>query len=172
MSSLKPAFGRSSSSLSCSHDEKLARKNIEDLARIIASEASNSNETAQLMVGWTVINRMKRRHLKSVSTVWQHGNYAHNQSGTAMSRRIAASLLSGQAPDISQGATLFYSPISMPKEKETDLSKYDTQRGLETVDGVSKNGKPIRNYVPSWAYPARRIFTPGIPEYKFKFYKE
>ncbi|WP_081472591.1 cell wall hydrolase [Komagataeibacter europaeus] len=172
MPSLQSDSGRSSS-LAYSQDERLTRQNIEDLGRIIASEARGSNETAQLMVGWTVINRMKRRHLRSVSVVWQHNNYAHNHPATTISRRIAESLLSGQARDISQGATLFYSPLSMPKEGDTNLHGFDIGSGLESVDGVrDRSGKPIRNYVPGWAQDGRRVRVFNVPEKEFKFYRE
>ncbi len=42
-------------------------ENSNDLARIIASEARGLNETAQAMVGWTAVNRMKKHHLARVS---------------------------------------------------------------------------------------------------------
>ncbi|WP_204368389.1 hypothetical protein, partial [Komagataeibacter europaeus] len=97
----------------------------------------------------------------------------HNHPATTISRRIAESLLSGQARDISQGATLFYSPISMPKEGDTGLSGYDIQGGLETVDGVrDRSGRPIKNYVPSWARPGQYVRIFSVPEREFKFYRE
>ncbi|EGG74986.1 hypothetical protein SXCC_04357 [Gluconacetobacter sp. SXCC-1] len=67
-----------------------------------------------------------------MSVVWQHNNYAHNHPATTISRRIAESLLSGQARDISQGATLFYSSLSMPKERDTNLHGFDIGSGLES----------------------------------------
>lgn len=113
------------------------------------------------------------RHLRSVSVVWQHNNYAHNHPATTISRRIAESLLSGQARDISQGATLFYSPLSMPKEGDTNLHGFDIGSGLESVDGVrDRSGKPIRNYVPGWAQDGRRVRVFNVPEKEFKFYRE
>ncbi|WP_204368392.1 hypothetical protein, partial [Komagataeibacter europaeus] len=97
----------------------------------------------------------------------------HNHPATTISRRIAESLLSGQARDISQGATLFYSPLSMPKEGDTNLHGFDIGSGLESVDGVrDRSGKPIRNYVPGWAQDGRRVRVFNVPEKEFKFYRE
>ena len=95
----------------------LLQENIQDLARIIASEARGVNETEQTMVGWTVVNRMKNQYLVHVSDVWLHGNYAHNSPPTHTSLQIAEGILTGTLPDISQGATHFYSPSAMPKKR-------------------------------------------------------
>lgn len=153
-------------------DDKITKQNIEDLARIIASEARGSNETAQTMVGWTVVNRMKKHHFKMVSSVWANHRYAHGYPPTTTSRRIASAILTGKEKNNIQGAVFFYSPLIMPKEGDKNLSRYDIKGGLETVDGVRRNGKPVKNYAPGWAVPERRVLTPDIPECTFKFYKE
>ena len=152
-------------------EDQLALENINDLARIMTSEAGGVSETAQAVVGWTVVNRMKQRHLTQVSQVWSHGNYAHSHYPTPTSLRLARSILDGTAIDISQGATHFYSPISMPKEGETPSHRIDVRGGLESVAGMTKNGRPVRTYRPEWAkrYSAIRIF--GIQDKDFKFYK-
>ena len=164
-----------SSSLDRQHadepEDQLAQENINDLARIIASEARGLNETAQAMVGWTVVNRTKQRHLTRVSEVWANGNYAHSHMATAMGLRLAESILNGSAMDISQGATYFYSPTSMPKEGERPSFHADVSGGLESVSGVMKNGRPIRNFRPGWAVRYTYVRVPGIQEKEFKFYR-
>ena len=96
----------------------LLQENIQDLTRIIASEARGVNETEQTMVGWTVVNRMNNQYFQHVSDVWLHGNDAHNSPPTHTSLQIAEGILTGTLPDISQGATHFYSPGAMPKKGE------------------------------------------------------
>ena len=123
------------------------------------------------MVGWTVIRRMQKHHLTQVSSVWTHGNYAHSHMSTSTSVRIAESILNGSASDISQGATYFYSPNSMPKEGETPSSRTDVRGGLESVPGVKKNGRTVRNHIPSWAKVAYRVRVPGIQDEDFKFFR-
>ncbi len=47
----------------------LTQDNINDLARIMTSEADGVGETAQAMVGWVMVNRMKQDHFEQVSSV-------------------------------------------------------------------------------------------------------
>ena len=164
----------SSSPTQLSPDESeslLLQENVQDLARIIASEARGVNETEQTMVGWTVVNRMKNQYFQRVSDVWLNGNYAHNSPPTYTSLRIAEGILTGTIPDISQGATHFYSPSAMPKKGETIHHGMDVDGGLESVMGVFKNGKPVENYRPLWAKRYFRINIPGVQEKDFKFYR-
>ncbi|WP_428375980.1 hypothetical protein [Lichenicoccus sp.] len=150
--------------------DQLAQENITDLARIIVSEAGGENETAQAMVGWTVINRMKKQQSTRVSEIWAHGNYAHGQMTTGMTLHLAARILDGSAMDISQGATHFYSPKSMPNEGDRPSSNTDARGGLESVPGVTKSGRAIRNFRPSWAKNYSVIRISGIQDKDFKFY--
>ncbi len=143
-------------------------ENIEDLACVITSEARGLNETAQKMVGWTVVNRMKKDHLTRVSEVWD--GYAHGHLKIATSKALAKDILNGRALDISQGATHFYTPSAMPKEGEPH-SGFDVRGGLERVPGVTKNGKSVQNYRPGWAKQFQAVFVPGVMEKDFKFYK-
>ena len=147
----------------------LTPENIADLARVITTEAGGVNETAQAMVGWTVLNRMKRHTLTKVTEVW--GQYAHGHFSTATSLNLAEKILDGSAMDISQGATHFYSPTSMPKAEER-TSGSDVLGELETVTGVTKNGKPVQNYRPGWTIGFARIYVPGVQEKDFKFYRQ
>ena len=143
-------------------------ENIEDLGCVITTEAGGLGETAQAMVGWTVVNRMKNENLARVSDVWDQ--YAHGHSSNGISRQLAKDILDGHAIDISNGATHFYSPNSMQKAGETH-SHNDLIGGLETVAGVKKNGKPVQNYRPYWAKGRIPIHVLGVLEKDFKFYE-
>ena len=165
---MSPAIGQQNAGGS---KDQLAQDNVNDLARIIASEARGLNETAQAMVGWTVVNRMKQRHLTPVSSVWTHGNYAHSHMPTPTSLRLAEAILNGTAMDISQGANHFYSPTSMPKEGETPSFQADVRGGLESVPGVTKHGRPTRNYFPGWVKHFSSIRSPGTQDKDMKFYR-
>ena len=129
------------------------------------------NETEQTMVGWTVVNRMNNQYFQHVSDVWLHGNYAHNSPPTHTSLRIAEGILPGTLPDISQGATHFYSPSAMPKKGDVIHHGLDVGGGLESVVGVLKNGRPVENYLPVWANRYFKIDVPGVQEKDFKFYR-
>jgi hypothetical protein len=146
-------------------------ENINDLARVIASEARGLSETAQTMVGWTVVNRMKKHNLKRVSEVWANSQYVHGHFLTPTSLRLADSILGGTAMDISQGATHFYTPGTMPKTGEPH-SGIDIGGGLESTPGVYKNGKPVQNYRPRWTTRFSAVRTPSIQEKDFRFYRE
>ena len=137
--------------------------NINDLATVIMSEASGCNNIEQEMVGWTLINRMANDHTTSVRAEW--GAYAHNQPPTQAIINLAASLLNGTISDLSQGATHFYSPISMPMEGES-TTNYDVGGGLEQTPGL-----PNRNYCPGWSKTLTRVYVTGVREIYFKFYK-
>ncbi len=154
-----------------SSESLLSQENVNDLARTMISEAGGENETAQAMVGWVVINRMKKDHSEQVSSVWAHGNFAHSHMATGMSLHLSERILSGDAIDISQGATHFYSPKSMPKEGDALSSRIDTRGGLESVPGVTKNGRATRNYRPRWATTSHNIRVPGIQDKDFKFFR-
>ena len=53
-------------------------------------------------------------------------------------------MLEGRIPDNTDGATHFFSPISMPKEGESTKG-FDVGGGLHRVSGLTK-----RVYFPSW----------------------
>ncbi len=46
------------------NQDALLQENIENLGRVISSEARGQNNTERAMVGWTIVNRMKQRHAK------------------------------------------------------------------------------------------------------------
>ncbi len=149
--------------------DALLQKNINDLARVIASEAGGESEAAQIMVGWTVVNRMKQKGYQTVSSI-PFGQYAHDSMPTPNSLRIAKGILEGTIRDNSQGATNFYTPSRMPVEGETK-PHIDIRGGLESVPGVTRGGRAVKNYRPLWATQFARVPTPQIPEKMFKFYR-
>ena len=142
-----------SPSVSPGSSDSLLQKNINDLARIIASEAGGESEAAQTMVGWTVVNRMKQTGIKAVSSI-PFGQYAHNSMPTLNSLLIAKGILEGTIRDNSQGATNFHTPSRMPIEGETK-PHIDIGGGLESVPGVTRNGRAVRNYFPGWSSDSR-----------------
>ena len=119
------------------------QKNINDLARVIASEAGGESEAAQIMVGWTVVNRMKQKGYQTVSLI-PFGQYAHGSMPTLNSLRIAKGILEGTIRDNSQGATNFYTPGRMPVEGET-------KPGIDTGGGWGR--------FPEYSAMARRLET-------------
>ncbi|WP_440769837.1 SH3 domain-containing protein [Natronorubrum sp. DTA28] len=144
-------------------DQYYTTQNVEDLARVIMSEASISDTPARTAVGFTVPTRMEQQGVSSVRDVWDA--YARNQSPTAEITALADDILQCAVADNSDGATHFYSPMSMPKEGD-DTSGYDTGGGLEWTEGLDR-----RNYRPGWALDLERIFVDGVPEREFKFYR-
>ena len=150
----------------------LLAENVRDLARIIASEAEGENETAQTMVTWAAVNRMRNNQFQRVSDVWLNHNFAHKAPPTQTSLRIAEAILSHCALDISQGATHFYTPNTMPKKGDKIPPGVDIRGGLESVPGVTENGKPIQNYAPGWTGSYQRVMVPTVAEKVFKFYRQ
>jgi len=66
--------------------------NVARLATVIQSEAGVYGATAQAMVGWTIVNRMKSHQYDRVSSViFDHGHrqYASNQPATFQTLQIA-----------------------------------------------------------------------------------
>lgn len=110
-------------------DDKITKQNIEDLARIIASEARGPNETAQTMVGWTVVNRMKKHHFKMVSSVWANHRYAHGYPPTTTSRRIASAILTGKEKIIVKALFFSIHRLSCQK-KEIKIFPDTISRGI------------------------------------------
>jgi len=59
----------------------------------------------------------------------------------------------------------------MPK-KGDPTAGVDVGGGLETVPGVTKNGKAVQNYRPGWTLTFDQEAVPGVPEASFKFYRQ
>lgn len=130
-------------------------EDIEWLATVIASEAGSvydkgswvrCTDEERAAVGWTVINRLKTgTYGKSIrDIVTAQGQYAHNQEPNAEIKELARKLLVGTMEDNTDGATHFFSPISMPKEGESTAG-FDTGGGLHRVSGIDSEV-----YFPSW----------------------
>lgn len=155
----------------------LGQRNVQDLARVIVTEAGGENQTAQTAVGWTLRNRMVRNGTNDVERVWRPA-YQHRKNPTASALVLAKGILDGTVADPTSGATHFYTPQAMPK-KGDPTAGIDVAGGLETVPGVTdadgnatdKSGKPIQNYAPSCArFPYKPV--PGVAESVFKFYQQ
>ncbi len=138
-------------------------QNINDLAAVMHAEARGAGTIAQTAVGFTIVNRMKRNNVTRVRAAW-HG-FAHRSTHQAQELALAKAILEGTEPDISQGATHFYSPNAMPHEGGS-IKGMDVSGGLESTEGVK--GKTYR---PSWAISFTPISISGIPPKVFKFYK-
>ena len=137
--------------------------NINRLARVLQSEASVGNDNERNAVGWTVLNRMSRNNTNSVSDV-DH-QYNRRQAPTQTMRDLAGSLLRGEIPDPTNGATHYYSPRTMPQEGE-ETTGYDVGGGLEQVDGLQQ-----RNYRPSWSTTFQNSNVPGVRPRYYRFYR-
>lgn len=134
------------------------------------TEAGGVGETAQIAVGWTVRNRMARNGATHVDQAWR--GYQHRKAPTAAALVIAAGILHGKIPDPTDGATHFYTPEIMPKIGE-DTTGIDVAGGLESVPGVQNHtGNPVQNYRPGFAAHFMPRPVTGIPEAKFKFYRQ
>ena len=137
--------------------------NIADLSKVIMSEASIGNQVERTAVGFTVVNRMLRNKVTSVSDVW--GTYAHRQTPIPEITSLSSQILSGKIPDPTSGATHFYSPLSMPREGDP-TSGYDVGGGLERVPPLS-----YKTYRPSWSLTYTLITVAGTRPAYYKFYR-
>jgi hypothetical protein len=109
---------------------------------------------------------MIRNGTDKVKGVWD--GYAHNSkySPTRAIIELARGILNGTVSDNTQGATHFYSPVSMPKQGQPTKG-YDVGGGLEHMPGL-----PTKNYRPSWANEYKRTFVEGVNSKYFKYYRE
>jgi hypothetical protein len=138
-------------------------QNITNLAAVLMSEASVGNDAERASVGFTLLNRLKEAGKTSVDQVWSA--YVHNQHPTAELIALARQLLAGQRVDITDGATHFYSPRSMPREGQP-TGNFDIGGGLELVPPLT-----VRTYAPGWARTMQLIDISGVRPAYFKFYK-
>ncbi len=142
--------------------------NVEDLARIIISEAGGGSDAEKTMVGQVLMNRLHRAPPNwTVKQVW--GAFAHRTSPTKAERELAHRIINGTEPDISQGATHFYSPNRMPK-------KGDSTRGADVGGGlewsVAPNGNKINNYRPGFAAQFPSVDIPGVDSKNFRVFRQ
>jgi hypothetical protein len=149
--------------------EKLATLNAQNMANTIWTEARGEGNQAMTAVGWTLRNRMTRDNVSNVNQAW--GGYQHGVVAPAQALNIARGILSGATPDPTNGATHFYTPKIMPKKGDSTVG-VDVGGGLETVAGVTKNGKAVQNYRPSWTLTFDQETVTGVPEASFKFYRQ
>ena len=148
----------------------LVQRNIQDLARVITTEAGDENPAAQTAVGWVLRNRMIRNGTDNVERVWTPA-FQHRKHPSALATQLATGILNGAITDPSSGATHFYTPRIMPKKGQSTAG-VDVAGGLETTPGVvDEDGRPVQNYRPSFAtWP--QCTVAGVPEASFKFYRQ
>ena len=124
------------------------------LAKAIMSEASIGTREERIAVGWTVLNRLDSGEFGGDIEEIVKGGYAYNQEPTEEIIALAEELLERQISDPTEGATHFFSPISMPWEGDEGefierlgrhFDEFDTGGGLHEVPGIEK-----RVYFPSW----------------------
>ena len=165
-----PPAARSRQGAAAPSEPELVQRNIQDLARVITTEAGGENRAAQTAVGWALRNRMARNATDDVERVWSPA-FQHRKHPTAGAIQLATGILNGQIVDPTSGATHFYTPRIMPKKGEP-TAHIDVAGGLETTPGVvDDNGRPIQNYRPSFSsWPQSAVA--GVPEATFKFYRK
>lgn len=134
------------------------------LATIIVSEASVGTEVEQRAVAWTVRNRLDRGlSLHSYAT-----NHTPGDPYFELAREV---LTAPPEDDLTNGATHFFSPRSMPWQGEEALCKanggvYDCQGGLVYVEGLDKPA-----YAPFWHLTYQWLPVPGVRKTHFLFYR-
>lgn len=138
--------------------------NILALGTILMSEASIGNAVEQHGVGWTVLNRMTGKATSSVRKV--EAAYSRKQKPTAAMLALAKQLLSSTVADPTDGATHFYSPISMPKKGEPTKG-FDVKGGLELVPPLD-----VENFRPGWAVTMTERIVPGVRPVMYRFYAD
>jgi hypothetical protein len=146
------------------------KRNVQELARVMVTEAGGESEAAQIAVGWCLKNRMIRNGTAEVDRVWSPA-FRHGKAATATALADAAAVLHGSTADPTDGATHFYTPLAMPKAGDA-TDGIDVGGGLETVPGVTQGGKPIQNYAPAFALSFTQKTVAGVPEKTFKFYQQ
>ena len=144
------------------------KRNVDDLAAIIETEAKGLPAGTKTAIGAVVLNRMRRGKTSSVRNVWD--GFAHFQKPSPESLAVARKLLDQPETDPTGGATHFYTPQSMPKANAHPSGR---GRTLESVPGVTDQlGIPAQNYRPHYADTFPERLVPGIPLKQFKFYRE
>ena len=107
------------------------------LAKVIMSEASIGTQEERIAVGWTVLNRFDSGRFGSSIEIVVKNGYAYNQEPNQEIILLAKDLIGRKIPDLTGGATHFFSPRSM-------TSGY----GPYKIPGTNEI-----SYIPSWAIP-------------------
>jgi hypothetical protein len=134
------------------------------MAKIVVSEASVGNEQEQRAVAWTFRNRLDRG-LALLS-------YAMDRTpDREWYYELAREVLTSPAEaDVTEGATHFFSPRSMPLQGEEARCKptgaYDCDGGLVFVEGLDAPA-----YAPFWHLLYEWLPVEGIRKTHFLFYR-
>ena len=166
------ALPRGAAALAVRAQAGLLEQNARNLADLIYTEARGEGEKAQIAVGATVLNRMRRNGTDRVDDVRGGYSYLTPAPADKPAPAIARGLLVNSIKDPTNGATHFYSPKSMPKQGDK-VSGFDIGGGLETVPGTARNGKTTPNYRPSFVLDKsfHEVPVADVPNQVFKFFK-
>jgi hypothetical protein len=144
--------------------QKLRTENIEALANLLEMEAGSTvDRVAMEAIGHTVLNRMARNGVSAGAYV--ANAYKTSKSAPTEVTMLAEKQLDGNLPDITKGATHFYSPKNMPTS-DAPIEKLvgnDTSGGLIMIPGITKGKKPIASYRPQWAKVFEKVDVPNVP---------
>ena len=135
------------------------------IAKVVVSEASVGNKEEQRAVAWTFRNRLDR----GLSLLSFAMDRTPDQDWYL---ELAHHVLTMPAEaDVTNGATHFFSPRSMPLQGDEDRCKthggiYDCDGGLVYVEGLTKPA-----YAPFWHLLYEWLPVPGIRKTHFLFYR-
>lgn len=136
---------------------------VDDLARVLISEASIGNDAERRAVGWTYRNRLEEGIRVGA------GQYARNQDPTQAYFTLAREILTApMTDDITGGATHFFSPVAMPPNIQPDTSGFDVAAGLQDV--IKPNGSMGQSYFPSWTETLEFKAVSGARDWYYMFY--
>lgn len=124
--------------------------NESSMATILQSEIfAVGNEIERAVVAWCVHNRMRRNGISLVDLLFDKGiPFNRSQRATRECKDwIWYEFYSGMTPDLTNGATHYYSPQKMPKpgdEKKKGFKGKDTRGGIVETPSVGEH------YSPEW----------------------
>ncbi len=117
-------------------------KEIEALARTIASEAGSGTSAEQKAIAWTVRNRFRGGSIYNTQYPWrsQKGSnppFASGRDATATSRQVAEQVLKAdQSVDPTGGATSFFEPRMQDIFYQAGEMARKGETGNRVIDGV------------------------------------
>ena len=130
---------------------------VNALARCITSEASVYNSLEQIAIGFAC---------------QRNRNHASNQNPPAVITQLAKDILGGKIRDPTRGANHWYSPYSMPEERQSSLCKRPIGKGnMDCNGGLEAVCDNKKTYKPRWALASKQVFISGVRDCYFKFFK-
>jgi hypothetical protein len=151
--------------------EELHKRNVDELASLIRSEAEGLNDAERRAVAFTVLNRMRRNEVARVDQVW--GAFSHTKPGSDADVKLAEQVLDGTAEDNSQGATHFFTPGAMPIAGNHNAPGYQAADAPLPDERASdpKTHALVKRLVPTWSTSDRfpELTIGGVRSSKFRF---